>query len=158
MSVERASGRILTLGPQTSGGDDYREAEIELDPVSACPRCAEGRGCGAGVFGGPAEKRRLRLPVPDSGRFAEGDRVALEMPTRSLLDAALMAYGWPLAGLMSGAALAAALTGVGNPGGDGLAALLALAGLSLGLVLSRRQQRMVDLRTDLSLRPNDREA
>ena len=81
-------------------------AIISLQPVAACPRCAAGQGCGAGIFaqmrkGADADNGRLvRLhPAAVHGRHV-GDRVCLELPESTLLQASLYAYGLPLLAML----------------------------------------------------------
>lgn len=109
-------------------------ALVDVDAQAVCARCAAGRGCGAGVFSGRSGGRRLEVAVGQDVELAEGDIVGIELAPRNLLRAALIVYGLPLAGAASAAALAyvAAL-------GDGGAALMAIAGLFAGALISRRR-------------------
>ena len=63
-----------------------------------------------------------------------GDDIVVEVPAHCLRRAAVNAYGLPLAGLLSGALLAA---GVAPASGDATGIVCALGGLLLGMALSR---------------------
>ena len=111
-------------------------AIVDVDAAAVCARCASGRGCGAGILPGRTGNRRLEVPVEPGLQLAEGDIVGIELAPRSVLRAALIVYGLPLAGAVCGAALAylAAL-------GDGGAAMLAIGGLFAGSMISRHRLR-----------------
>ncbi len=68
--------------------------------------------------------------------MSEGDLVELSLPPDNLLRAAVLVYGLPLAGAIGGAALA-----YGSGLGDAGAALLALAGVAVGLAAGRMRLR-----------------
>ena len=55
-------------------GDGVR-ALIEVDTEAVCPRCAEGRGCGAGIFSGAGRVRRLEARIPHDLDVAVGGAV-----------------------------------------------------------------------------------
>lgn len=99
----------------------------------ACARCAAGRGCGAGLT--TASVRDLSLPLePGATVPAAGDRVALTLPSGSLLRAASVVYGWPLL-----AAVGMTIAGSMLTESDAILGLFALAGLGAGFLLARRQ-------------------
>ena len=58
--MNEPQGRILDL-LQESGGV---RAVIEVDAQLACPRCAEGRGCGAGLLSGADRVRTVEARIP----------------------------------------------------------------------------------------------
>ena len=130
--MENPQGTIVALIRDADG----TRAIVDVDAAAVCARCASGRGCGAGILAGGASSRRLELPVDKDLELAEGDVVGIELAPRNVLRAALIVYGPPLAGAVCGAALAhlAAL-------GDGAAAVMAIGGLSAGLVISRHRLR-----------------
>ena len=68
-------------------------------------------------------------------RLSPGEQVSLKIAPGRLLRAAGIAYGIPLAALLLAAGIAA-ITGKGP--GDGVAIILVLAGLALGVLVSRR--------------------
>jgi len=110
-------------------------AVIDVD-VAACPRCAAGKGCGAGLPAAAAASRRLEVPVAAGDGLAAGDVVELHLDPAHVLRASIIAYGLPMAGAIVGAAAAWTLSL-----GDAAAAAAALAGLALGLVAGRRRLR-----------------
>jgi sigma-E factor negative regulatory protein RseC len=125
--MESAVGRISTL--------DQGIATVVVDSPIACKRCAEGKGCGAGIFQDANKGREVRVVIPAGMRVQEGDAIELTIGPKYLLRAAMLAYGLPLACLVTFPALAWLLTG--NPG-DGPGIVLAIAGLLVGLSIGRR--------------------
>ena len=111
-------------------------AIVDVEAEAVCARCASGRGCGAGILGARAGRRRLDIAVAGDMDFGEGDVVDIRLPPSNVLDAALIVYGLPLAGAAVAAALAHALSL-----GDAGAAAMALGGLSAGMLISRRRLR-----------------
>lgn len=79
---------------------------VEVDAGVACPRCAAGKGCGAGLFTGEGKKRVVAAEAVEPVSLAVGDSVELQMPARNLRTAALIVYGLPLLGALTGATLA----------------------------------------------------
>ncbi len=109
-----------------------RVADLSFDPVPACPRCAEGRGCGAGLFGRTSRKGIVSVPLAPSVELIPGQPVRLSLGERTLLGAALLVYGQPLAGAAI-ASVAAWIAGAN----DRLSVLAALAGLVAGIASAR---------------------
>lgn len=104
-------------------------ARVKVADRSTCPRCAAGKGCGAGVFGATKRSILLDVRVADGLRVTAGDRVCLSLAATDLVHAALFAYGAPLAGLLLASGLAFFLI---HPLHDGLALAMAVAGLLAG--------------------------
>lgn len=124
------TGRVLSLVE----GDGAVRADIAVETNTACARCRDGRGCGAGLLGSGSGRQVLRVDVPPGTAISPGDSVRLTMSGAALLAAAGIAYGFPLAGLLTGALLGQAIVG------SDLGALLAsLTGLAAGVVLARRR-------------------
>jgi positive regulator of sigma E activity len=107
-------------------------AVVEVDVSKACPRCAAGKGCGAGLFTGSSRKRHVEAIVGGHISVAEGDSVEISLASDKLLKAALIVYGMPLFGAIAAAGLAYLLQL-----GDSVAALAALTGLVFGLLVGR---------------------
>ncbi|MDX1481901.1 MAG: SoxR reducing system RseC family protein [Woeseiaceae bacterium] len=126
--MEKASGTLRRLTAQA----DARRALVEFDGGPACPRCAAGRGCGAGVFGSRSGPRRVEALLAPDLEVREGDRVEVGFRSGDLLHAALVVYGPALGGAVAAAALA-----YGAGGTDAGTALAAIAGLGAGLGASR---------------------
>jgi sigma-E factor negative regulatory protein RseC len=108
-------------------------AVIDVDNSPVCPRCAAGKGCGAGLFTGTAKSRRVEVAVRPDLSLAKGDRVELVLATDRLLRATLITYGLPLLGALLAVAVAYLLEL-----GDLAAAMAASAGISAGWIAGRR--------------------
>lgn len=128
--METVAGQVVSIERDRAGG----AADVVVDAAAGCSRCASGRGCGAALFGARGGARRLCVALPPNVAVAVGDRVTLALDSRGLLGAAVIVYGWPLAGAAAGA-LVAALDGRG----DAAAVLAALAGMAAGGFLARRR-------------------
>jgi len=128
--MDDPKGRIIAFVRD----DDGVRALVDVDAREVCPRCAAGRGCGAGIFTGQQKTRRVEARIAPGIDVDEGDIVRIELAPRNVLRAAAIVYGLPL----SGAAIAAAiayLAGLGDAG----AAALAILGLFAGLYAGRRR-------------------
>lgn len=128
--MDDPQGRIIAL---VSNNDGMR-AVVEVDASEACPRCAAGRGCGAGIFTGRQKTRRVEALIAAGLDVSEGDSVRIELEPRNVLRAAAIVYGLPLSGAAVAAAIAY-LAGLGDAG----AAVLAIVGLFAGLYAGRRR-------------------
>ncbi len=130
--MDRASGKIISVRADT--------ATVSVADTG-CPRCAAGKGCGAGLLTGRPGSTEVELQLPPGHRYRAGDTVTLSIASSSLLRAALLAYGLPLAGTVL------ALT-VGwlvmAPLSDFAGVLIALAGLLAGFIAGRSQLRKDD--------------
>lgn len=107
---------------------------MSVEPSAICARCAAGRGCGAGLFGQRRKPAVIEAKVADGLLLEAGDRVRLEFVPAELVRAAWLAYGLPLAGLVS-AALAATRV---FPGNELAAVVCAALGLVAGAAWGRR--------------------
>ncbi|MEO1201235.1 MAG: SoxR reducing system RseC family protein [Pseudomonadota bacterium] len=114
--------------------DDRRLAVIDVDARAACARCAAGKGCGAGLFASSGS-RRVEASIPRSVEVTAGDRVAIDLADRALLPAALIVYGWPLAG----SAVGALLGSLGPWTGDFAPVAGAAGGLVVAALLASRR-------------------
>lgn len=125
--METAIGRICSVDDGT--------ITVVVDAPVACPRCAAGNGCGAGVLSGPPKPRRIDVAAPVGMNPVVGDFVTLTLSPTQLLRAAAIAYGLPLIALVVSAWLAW-LSGF-DP--DSLVSIgIVAAGLAIGFVSSRR--------------------
>ena len=120
---------IKTVGTVVAIDGDRALVEVE---AQVCPRCAEGKGCGAGVFGATAGKRRIEARIPAGVGAEIDDMIELSLSPHRVLAAAGIVYGYPLAG----AAVAALFAYVASLG-DAVAAVCALFGLLTGAALVR---------------------
>jgi len=136
--MESPQGQILSIHLN----DSPPHAVVEVAASIRCARCAAGKGCGAGIFGGDAKPRRIDALIAHDLNLAEGDRVRIELAPNNLLRASWIVYGLPLIGALTGAA-GAWLSGTGDLG----AAIAALAGAGVGMFAGRlRLQRSECLR------------
>lgn len=122
--AECTFGTVVATGPGT--------ATVAVEAAVACERCAAGRGCGAALPGRP-RRRRLQVSVPSRLDIAPGDRVKLALASATLLRAAWLAYGLPLAGLV-----AAVVAGSASIESEAGAVAFGAAGLVAGAAAARR--------------------
>lgn len=113
---------------------DPPEIIVDVEAAPLCRRCASGKGCGAGLLSGAEGTRRIAVPQPEGSRLAPGDHVILELGSRTLLRAAALAYGMPLAAMIVTLLVGSVIAG---PLAETAAVLLAAAGLAGGLGISR---------------------
>ena len=130
--MKNPRGRVVVV--KRSGSDVH--ALIDVDATVQCKRCAEGKGCGAGLFGTTVATRQVEALVREDITVGEGDEVRIELEPRNLLKASLIVYGLPLGFAVATAALAY-LAGLG----DLSAAVAALGGVAGGLLVARSQVR-----------------
>ena len=109
---------------------------VDVDAPLACARCAAGKGCGAGLFASGGT-RRVEATIPASLDISQGDKVAIDLADRSLLPAALIVYGWPLAGAAAGGLLAS----LGPWTGDLATVAGAIGGFLVAAFLASRRLR-----------------
>lgn len=101
-----------------------------------CARCASGRGCGAGLLGSSNKNRRIAARIASGIDVREGDEVCMELESRRLLQASWLVYGTPLAAALVASA-AAFLMRLPDP----YAAVAALIGAGVGVVIARSRLR-----------------
>ena len=126
--MERARGRITAIHED--------RVTVEVNTISFCSRCSQGRGCGAGLIGSDSGPRHLEVPLPRGLNLRAGDEVSLELAPQSVLHAALVVYGIPLAVIAVVGGLAA-LMGLS----DLTSTLAMLAAGIVGVTLGRRRLR-----------------
>lgn len=110
--------------------DAEYHAVLDVDASAACPRCAAGKGCGAGLVTDAA--RRVDARVVPGLDVKAGETVTISLEPGRVVRAALLVYGVPLAGAVVGAILAWRMN-LGDIGAAGIA----IAGLAAGLVAAR---------------------
>ena len=121
--MENPTGRVVSLVDSRDGA----RAVVEVDVAATCPRCAAGKGCGAGLLQ-PGGRRQIEVDVPNGMPLHVDSRV--EVGGDALRDG--VRTGLPRTGALAGAAFAYALEL-----GDSGAAVAALLGLAGGLAASR---------------------
>lgn len=126
--MDNPTGRIQSVVSDERG----IRAVVGIDVAAACPRCAAGKGCGAGLSSAAARERQVEASVRPGLDIATGDLVEVTLAPGNLLRAALIVYGLPMAGAVTAAALA-----YGLRLGDAAAAFAALGGLVAGLLAGR---------------------
>jgi len=131
-TVEAPEGIVVGLRPGW--------ATVRVDQRFVCPRCAAGRGCGAGIFG-RGGSGLVEVSLPPEVSLTLGQSVSLSLEPGRLLHAAWLVYGIPLLALFS----AALVAGYAMPGGtsDAVALAMAAAGLLCGGWWARRRLRRV---------------
>jgi positive regulator of sigma E activity len=106
---------------------------VELTPPPRCEGCS-----GACLWYRVSARSELTLAA--SGTIPVGTTVAVTLPDRYVLAAAVLVYGWPLAALLAGGAAAAAMFGSDLAAATGAVATLAAALLAAS-PLRRRLER-----------------
>jgi sigma-E factor negative regulatory protein RseC len=130
--MESAIGKV--------GSIEGSVATVEVDSPVACRRCAEGRGCGAGIFESSDKIRIIRVQIPAGMLLRQGDPIELSIASKFLLRAAMLAYGLPLLAMVLFPGLGWLLTGeVGDVAGVVLAVLGLLSGLVIGRQILRKE-------------------
>jgi sigma-E factor negative regulatory protein RseC len=127
-----------------STGERGTRAIVEVDVRAVCPRCAAGKGCGAGLLAGTDRTRTVEATVLQNLELHTGDSVELRLAPTNLLAAAGIVYGLPLLG-----AIVAAGGAYFMRQGDAAAAAAAVAGVIVGLMISRHKLRQADCINDL---------
>ncbi len=130
--MDNPTGIIQSLVSDAHG----TRAVVEVDVSTACPRCAAGKGCGAGLLVGSRRLRRVEASFSADLQLAEGDNVEIALTPNNLLQAALTVYGLPMLGALAGAGLAYVLAL-----GDAAAASAAILGLAGGLLVGKGRLR-----------------
>lgn len=130
--MDNPRGRVIAV----AGFEPAPYALVEVDASVSCARCAEGRGCGAGLLGRTSGSRRVDALIASGLMVREGDEVRIELAPSNLLQASMIVYGLPLAGGVLGAGLAY-LVGLAEL----YAAMAALGGIFVGLMAARLRLR-----------------
>ena len=126
--MESPRGRIIRINTDTSP----RAAVVEVVSAVRCARCAAGKGCGAGILDGDVRPRRVEAYVRDRLELDVGDQVRIALSPNDLLQAAVTAYGAPLAGAVVFAGIAYLADS-----SDLAATLATLTGLVIGIGVGR---------------------
>jgi positive regulator of sigma E activity len=106
---------------------------VELEPPARCEGCS-----GACLWYRVSPRGELTLAA--SGTIPVGTTVAVTLPDRYVLAAAVLVYGWPLAALLAGGAAAAATFGSDLAAATGAGTAL-VAALLAASPLRRRLER-----------------
>lgn len=114
---------------------DGDEALVELVEDAGCGGCAAAGGCGIRMLGRIFRRRQGSFRALAAGGRQPGDHVTVGLDEGAVLRTALAAYGGPLAGMLSGAAVAVSLW---PSAAEPVAVAGAFAGLGAGLLWLRR--------------------
>ena len=69
--METPEGKVVEIVRNADG----ERAIVDVEAAAACPRCAAGRGCGAGILQGSGKIRRVEALIDDGVTLRKGDRV-----------------------------------------------------------------------------------
>jgi sigma-E factor negative regulatory protein RseC len=108
---------------------------VEVERRGGCGTCASGGGCGTSALARWFSRRSAQVRLHATLPLRPGDAVVVGLDEGALLRASLLLYLVPILGLVMGTAAGDALAGPG--GGDWPAVLGGLAGLAVGLGLTR---------------------
>lgn len=119
---------------------------VEVEGVSACQRCAQGQGCGAGIFAQGIQPSQLSCFTSVRLSASQSVDIEIEEADSSWLWLVVGAYGLPLMGVLVASLTAnwaaPILSGSRVLGGtvsvDGVVAIAALLGLAGGVIAWRK--------------------
>lgn len=118
-------------------------AWLEPEQTTSCGACASSSVCGADVFGSRLHARRFAMD--NVHELKVGDRIVIGVQESTLVTASMTAYAIPLAAMLGGG-IVAHLLGFG----DGVTLLATLAGLAVGLGLSRLRAKSLNAKGELT--------
>ena len=81
-------GRVVQVLP--------RQACVEVGPAEGCSRCANGKGCGAGLFVRLINRKPTRLLIDSSEQLQPGQSVTIGISESLFLRWVARLYGLPL--------------------------------------------------------------
>lgn len=114
---------------------DGHRVLVEVERRGGCGTCEASGGCGTSALARWFSRRSAEVRLDATLPVRPGDAVVVGLDEGALLRASLLLYLVPIVALVVGAAVGGALAGAGS--GDGPAVLGGLAGLALGLWLTR---------------------
>lgn len=130
-------------------------AWVDVSVAQGCGRCNEPGGCGGVNIARPFAPVSRSVRVINDIEAQPGEAVGVVIEDGVPLQAALLAYGWPVLGVILGAALGAALASADN--GDLLAAVGALAGGAVAVIFGRRRSKWIQQDLPMRLERGDAE-
>ena len=83
---------------------------LESLPKSACPRCAEGKGCGGGILAQAFANKTYQLSINKNIPLQIGELVQIGIKSSLLVRASLLLYLLPLISMVTVAMIAGSLT------------------------------------------------
>lgn len=129
-------------------------AEVRIGADPACPVCAAGRGCGAGIFASLLKRRSVVVSLPNTIGAAAGQAVNVDIPERLYLSLLARLYLSPLLAGLAGAVLGHHLgsyLNANSAAADGLALTGALIGSGVAIGLTRKRSGVASAASMLSL-------
>lgn len=114
-------------------GLDGPRALVRIGPVSGCPACEKGQGCGAGVFGRLLQRRPIVLSLANGLGARPGNTVRVAIPEGVFLRLAARFYLVPVLAALAGAAAGHHL-GIESGASNGIVDMAAAAGALAGLL------------------------
>ncbi|HJV28146.1 MAG TPA: SoxR reducing system RseC family protein [Aromatoleum sp.] len=121
-------------------------AWLEPEQGGSCGGCASAAMCGSKGIGTLATRLEARrFPLADAADLAIGERVVVGVREDALVRASLTAYAIPLVMMFALGALAQAMDGR-----DAITVVACLAGLAIGLGLSRILARLLTARGEVT--------
>ncbi|WP_041656217.1 SoxR reducing system RseC family protein [Azoarcus sp. KH32C] len=123
-------------------------AWLEPEQGGSCGGCASAATCGSKGIGTLASRLEARrFPLAGAAGLAVGERVVVGVREDALVKASLTAYAIPLVTMFAVGALAQAIAGR-----DAVTVVASLAGLTIGLGLSRVLARLLAARGEVTPR------
>lgn len=117
-------------------------AWVDVSVSGGCGRCNEPGGCGGVNIARPMALPSRSVRVANHIQAMPGDAVAVVVDDGVPLRAALLAYGWPVLGVIAGAAAGTLAASSGQ--GDALAAVGAVGGGLVAYLAGRARSRRQD--------------
>lgn len=105
------------------------DAWVDVSAAEGCGRCHEEGGCGGISIAAPFGRGTRTLRVPNDIDARPGEPVGVVVSDALPVRAAMLTYGWPVLGVLGGAALGTMLSG--EAPGDLPALIGAVAGGAL---------------------------
>jgi positive regulator of sigma E activity len=145
----------MSIATGTVTATSMQSVTVAVDRNIGCSPCAGGTGCGLGPVLSMFSRRDrvVRLPVPPDLELSVGDRIRFHARTDRVVALVLAGYGWPLAGIMSGAALVHLAAPAAGDAATVVGALLGLGGAGLLTRFARNGDGVADLVGSISRLP-----
>lgn len=124
-------------------------AWVDVSVAQGCGRCHEPGGCGGVNIARPFAAATQAVRVRNDIRALPGESVGVLIDDGVPLKAALSVYGWPIVGVLAGAAVGVWMASPGSV--DLLATVGAAAGGTVAALLGRRSAQWVQ-GAELSMR------
>ena len=107
---------------------------LETLPKSACPRCAEGKGCGGGILAQAFANKTYQLSINKNKHLELQQLVQIGIKSSLLVRASLLLYLLPLVFMLTAALIAGSLT----MQQDIYTVTAAILGMVLGVIVAKQ--------------------